>query len=125
MQLNFNQTTGVISAEDGTIVTHGWSGNHDGKNNPDKQEIPCLGPLPRGTYAIQPWEAHHDHLGPMVAFLKPDPANEMFGRGDFFIHGPANDPTKYGQESKGCIVVPREGRQAVKDLDPDTMVVII
>ena len=117
--LVYSQSSGVISVSidnEGTepgVVATGWAGNHAGKNNPDMQDKPCVGPLPQGFYTICEWEENHGHLGPLVAFLKPDPGNEMFGRGDFFIHGPSGK--NWGQESKGCIVVEHDEREAVKD----------
>lgn len=109
-----------------TVFAHGWAGNHAGKNNPDMDNIPCVGPLPiggytggscdeNGVFVEGRWEDHHDHLGNMVMFWKPDATNEMHGRGDFFCHGPAQDPAKYGQESRGCTVVPHDDRQKIKD----------
>lgn len=116
--LEFRITEGsvyrCIEGDDDLFVTKAWAGNHEGKNNPDMCEKPCLGPLPIGWYDAQPWEERHGHLGPMVCFLKPDPANEMYGRGDFFCHGAANGEG-YGQESKGCIVIEHVGRQKIKD----------
>jgi hypothetical protein len=46
---------------------------------------------------------------------------ETFGRSAFFIHGPSSK--HYGEESMGCIVVPRPGRTHVKELDPKTITV--
>lgn len=125
--LQYSQSLGTLTLVDGdqTIpVGKGWAGNHEGKNNPAMQEVPCVGPLPQGHYTLQPWEAYHGHLGPLVSFLKPDPANEMFGRGDFFIHGPAMSPASYGQESKGCIVMARDVRQNLSDLGITSLEVV-
>jgi hypothetical protein len=44
---------------------------------------------------------------------------ETFQRSNFFIHGPAKDAGRYGQESLGCIVVPFGGRQRVKAALPE------
>ena len=110
--LTYSQTNGTVTNDSGIVIASGWSGNHNGKNNPLMQNVPCIGPLPQGLYTICAWEALHDHLGQMVAFLRPDKGNEMFGRGDFFMHGPSS--THYGQESKGCIVIPHDDRETVK-----------
>ena len=67
-----------------------------------------------GVYTIGSW-IDHPRLGRMVAFLTPDAENQMFGRGDFYIHGASVNPEHYGQESKGCIVLPHTDRQIVKD----------
>jgi len=45
---------------------------------------------------------------------------ETFGRSEFFIHGPASaESGRQGQESRGCIVCFRMGRNRVKALDPE------
>jgi hypothetical protein len=117
--LSFSQTSGLVTDEAGNHVALGWSGNHDGKGNPAMQAVHCVGPLPQGLYRVDPWEEQHGHLGPMVAHLE-QVEGETYGRDDFFIHGPASiDSDHYGQESMGCIVVPRAGRQKIRDLAPD------
>ncbi|MDR3684763.1 MAG: hypothetical protein P4L11_13630 [Geothrix sp.] len=131
MNLNFSQSTGLITKDDGTSVAHGWAGNDSnpenpqrihGKLNPDKQALHKIGPLPQGVYSVGPWEEKHGHLGAMVAPLTQI-SGETFGRDAFYIHGPDRDPATYGQESLGCIVVPHAGRQAIKDLGPETVTV--
>lgn len=117
LTLSFSQSSGLIQDEAGNHLALGWSGRGDGKNNPRMQDIRCEGPLPQGLYRVGPW---HDHprLGPMVAELHQI-EGETFGRSEFFIHGPSSKPDHYGQESMGCIVVPRPGRTKVKDLGPE------
>lgn len=129
MKLTTYQSTGGWFTEDGNILLDensnpvvGWSGKGEGKNNPAMQDVHEVGPLPCGTYRICPWEEEHDHLGHLVAFLKPYPDNEMFGRDAFFIHGPS--ATHYGQESKGCCVVPHIGRVAIMNSGADTLEVV-
>lgn len=125
--LQFSQHLGaldLINGEESVRVGIGWAGNHEGKNNPAMQTVPSVGPLPQGRYTLQPWEAYHGHLGPLVSFLQPDSANTMFGRGDFFIHGPAMSPASYGQESKGCIVMAHEVRQKLSDLGVTALEVV-
>lgn len=125
--LQYSQSTGMLTLLDESVsllVGTGWAGNHDGKNNPAMQQVPCVGPLPQGHYTLQPWEAYHGHLGPLVSFLQPDPTNTMFGRGDFFIHGPAMSPASYGQESKGCIVMAHDVRQKLSDLGVTALEVV-
>lgn len=103
--------------ENGGQVAIGWAGNHEGKNNPDMQQVRCVGPLPQGTYKVEPWIERHPHLGPFVAPLT-QVAGETYGRGDFFIHGPSVG-SNFGQESKGCIVIARSMRLHVMELAPD------
>lgn len=116
--LIYSQSTGIMTRDE-LQLTRGWSGQHDGKNNPDMQKVRGVGPLPRGLYTIGPWEETHGHLGPMVAPLHPDPENDMKAmdgkeRTAFFIHGPSTGDN-YGQESMGCIVMPRQERTLVKN----------
>jgi hypothetical protein len=65
--------------------------------------------------------AHHHHHHGETALHQVE--GETFGRDGFFIHGASMDTTLYGQESKGCIVIPRAGREKVKDLNPSTITV--
>ncbi|MBX7222648.1 MAG: DUF2778 domain-containing protein [Blastocatellia bacterium] len=57
---------------------------------------PRGGPLPAGTYSIMA-PTRHPHLG-LSSYLDPSPANHMFGRSGFFIHG------RGPKGSDGCIV---------------------
>lgn len=116
--LTFSQTSGLVTDEVGNHVALGWSGNHDGKGNPAMQAVHCVGPLPQGLYRVDPWEEQHGHLGPMVAHLE-QVEGETHGRDGFYFHGPAQDPKHYGQESMGCIVVPRSGRLKVREAAPE------
>ncbi len=103
-------------------VALGWAGHGEGKNNPAMQSVKNTGPLPQGLYRVGPWEDQHPGLGPIVASLiQVD--GETFGRSAFYFHGPALDTTKFGQESKGCIVVPRAGRLKVKEKAPEGSIV--
>ena len=134
--LGYKIPTGAWTKDDGSALLDangspviGWAGNNSnpkfnpdhiqGKNNADECGTANIGPLPPGKYRIHwltPEEAsQHAHLGPMIASLTPDPGNDMLGRGSFFVHGPAMDPSIYGQESRGCTVILHVPRQAVKD----------
>lgn len=114
----YSQRSGIMLDDQGVQIALGWAGNHEGKDNPDMQQVRCIGPLPQGTYKVEPWIEQHPHLGPCVAPLT-QAAGETYGRGDFFIHGPSVASEKYGQESKGCIVIPRPMRMAVMEAAPD------
>jgi len=114
MHLNYSQTTGQMTTDDGADLAHCWAGHGDSKNNPADQAKKSVGPLPQGLYTVQGWFAH-PRLGPLVAKLTQI-EGETFGRDAFYIHGPSKDPAEYGQESKGCIVIPRIWRQRVSDL---------
>lgn len=105
----YKQNTGWIS-HDGTSVAEGYSGAGDGKNNPAMQDVPNIGPLPVGRYTIGEPSDTKTH-GPYVLHLTPDPANEMFGRAGFLIHG--DSVVHPGTASEGCIILPRKVREQV------------
>ena len=107
--LTYSQSTGIMT-RDGAFLAKGWSGNGDGKNNPDMQDVHDVGPLPRGLYSVGEWGMHD--VGPISAPLTQI-SGETFGRSAFYIHGPSL-PAHYGQESKGCIVIPRPMRLLVQ-----------
>ncbi len=130
MNLNYSQSSGLITDDDGTIVAQGFSGNDSrpgvnpehihGYNNPDAQEIHGIGPIPRAVWTVGIW-CTHPVLGDFSASLTPVPdTGDTFGRTGFFIHGPGTDLLN---SSEGCIVVPHPQRLAVMALQPDTITV--
>ena len=114
MTWTWNQSNGILS-HDGKYVATGYSGHGSGVNNPSMQNVPNVGPLPRGAWTIGEMIPKHPDLGPVVMPLEPDEGTDTFGRGGFFIHG--DDVRAPGMEegSKGCIVLPRVARQAMAD----------
>jgi len=120
--LYFVQTGGFYHGPDNAtpgdlalISDKGWAGRFSGKGNPKLESAHGIGPLPCAYYTLDSWEENHLKLGKMVAHLTPDPGSQMWGRDGFYIHGPSNDPSEYGNESMGCIVEPHPQRQAIKD----------
>jgi Protein of unknown function (DUF2778) len=111
----YEQKTGwlLYSAREGSseLVSRGYSGSGEGKNDPAMESHPSLGPIPIGTYHIvlQPFEspAH----GPCCLRLVPASTNEMFGRSGFLIHG--DSIVKPGMASRGCIILPRNIRDRI------------
>lgn len=97
----YYQQSGVIK-QNGVFVNVGYSGHEDGVNNPDKQDLIAVGPIPRGTYTIMVAQTHKT-LGPLAMFLSPDPGNQMHGRSQFWIHG--ENPAHPGYSSDGCIIL--------------------
>ena len=125
--LRQSQTTGNLDYLDDSgrdwFLGQGWAGNDSragvnpdhiqGRNNPTAQQIHCIGPLPQGWYDIGA-PITHPHLGPLAFPLTPDPANEMFGRSDFFIHGAGGaDPAN---SSEGCIIQAHDVRAHLAQL---------
>lgn len=103
------QRTGRLLAQNGSLLTVGYAGHAEGKNNPAAQEVHNVGPLPCGGYTLcAPVDT--DKHGPYVLWLTPDTANQMFGRVSFGVHGEklALPP---GSASEGCIILPRWARE--------------
>ncbi|HWG19170.1 MAG TPA: tlde1 domain-containing protein [Terracidiphilus sp.] len=107
---SYQQTAGELFDNDGNLTGTGYSGSPEGKNDPSKQCIPDVGPIPRGSYTIgQPFSSSAH--GPFVLPLDPDPANDMCGRSGFLIHGDSIEHP--GAASEGCIIMPRPVRESV------------
>lgn len=107
--MTFSQSTGVLTL--GAIKATGYAGHGDGKSNPAMQNVPNVGPLPRGWYTVDLQPFQHPRCGAYCLRLDPDESNEMFGRGGFLIHGDSCEHP--GQASHGCIVVGPETRRAI------------
>ena len=122
----FEQSTGNLVSPSGEVVASGYAGgncgkNPEGRNNPALQNVPCIGPLPVGTYTFG-LPVPVSKLGPYAIPLIPDSRNEMYGRGDFYMHGDrVGDP---GAASEGCIIMPRAIRDEVWASDDHTLMVV-
>ena len=80
-----------------------------GKNNPDMQDIPFFGPLPRGCYRVGA-AISGEHTGPnslpLTPLFTPDASNSFRDNNSFLIHGDALDPNRQGKASNGCPILP-------------------
>lgn len=114
----YRQLDGQITLED-RFEGYGYSGTNEGRDNPDYEDVPSVGPIPRGSYHIGP---AHDHpkLGPVVFDLTPNPGTETFGRSAFRIHG---DNLK-SDASHGCIVAGHTLRMRIKALGETELLVM-
>lgn len=86
----------------------GYAGAFGYSNKPQFQNLKYKGPLPCGLYSMGP-AIDHSKLGPVAIPLQPSPENEMFDRGDFYIHG--DNVINPGHGSDGCICAPRFARE--------------
>ena len=109
--MKYEQATGRLLEDDGKVIGIGWAGHLQGRNNPAMQDVKGVGPLPKGKYMVGDPE-DGTHLGPLAFPLTPDPANEMFGRNAFFIHGASAEHPALS--SDGCIIQGRIAREYVK-----------
>lgn len=107
----YHQSTGLLE-HSGTSVQIGYSGHNAGLNNPAMQNVQGVGPLPQGRYTIG-HSYTHPVLGPVAMNLEPDPANEMFGRSLFRIHG--DNAHMNHTASDGCMIFDHQTRCRVSD----------
>ncbi|MEQ1741457.1 MAG: RHS repeat-associated core domain-containing protein [Candidatus Nitrotoga sp.] len=110
----FSQSTGAATCTDGIsgdvyYHSNGYSGLAMGKNNPDMQDIPFFGPLPRGCYRVGA-AISGGHTGPnslpLTPLFTPDASNSFRDNNSFLIHGDALDPNRQGKASNGCPIFP-------------------
>lgn len=104
----FLQTGRWLNSTGVVVSLVAYAGRDAGKNNPAMQDVKGIGPLPCGLY--EACEPHDDAVvGAYAMRLTPSPANEMFGRNSFFLHGDSVEHP--GLASHGCIVLPRALRE--------------
>jgi hypothetical protein len=107
----YQQSTGNLTAPDGTLAGVGYSGNGADLNNPAGQGDVGHGPIPQGFWLIGEF-GPHVILGPESAPLSPVEGNDMDGRdGGFFIHGDNEEMNHTA--SDGCIILGPALRKAI------------
>lgn len=118
MSWTYHQSTGEMVSPSG-VISQGYSGHAEGRNNSDLQDVPKIGPIPQGTYLIG--AAYDDpHLGPCVMHLDAMADTNTFGRSLFRLHG--DDPQH--DASEGCVIQPHDAREAISASDDRTLVVV-
>lgn len=103
----YHQSSGDLY-QDGEFVEKGYSGRMTNKNNPDRQQVKGLGPLPRGQYRI---DGHTRSKGPWTIVLVQI-SGETFGRNNFRIHGERVGKVP-GWASEGCIIMSSNTRKKI------------
>jgi hypothetical protein len=107
--VTYSQSQGTLVAEDGKLLGTGFAGIGEGINNPQMQAVKNVGPLPVGFYRMAP-PCASVLLGAYAIRLDPNPANKMYGRAGFYMHGECiQHPLS---SSHGCIVMPLSTREA-------------
>lgn len=104
------QKTGELQ-QDGRNVATGYSGGAEGKNNPEMQSVPNVGPIPQGNWTITGPPVDTPEHGPYVLRLTPEKETETFGREGFLMHGDSKEWP--GTASHGCVIMPRSVREKV------------
>ena len=94
----------------GQYMETGYSGAvPDGKNNPDKECVRNVGPIPRGYYNIEPARVGPTPITLPLTADKPNYCSPS--RSGFLIHG----DNSTGTASEGCIIMSRGMRQTIAD----------
>ena len=110
----YSQSTGELSHIDSsgkvTAIAKGYSGKGAGLNNPGSEQVPFVGPLPRGEWTIHaPFRS--PRVGPYALPLTPRPGTNDFGRDLFRIHGDNGQGNL--SASDGCLVFDRPTREQI------------
>ena len=101
------QRTGNLYSPSGEVVTVAYSGHSEGKNNPELESVPNVGPIPRGLWAMSAPRSTLTH-GPFVIPLTPLPGTDTHGRSGFMCHG--DSVSTPGSASLGCLILPKPYR---------------
>lgn len=118
MTWTYKQSTGELF-HNGRFIEKGYSGRMTNKNNPDRQQVKGLGPLPQGTYRIA---GKTSSKGPMTIVLVQT-SGESFGRNAFRIHGEKVYGVP-GWASEGCIIMGPSTRRRIIDSNDNILEVI-
>lgn len=112
MSFLYTQRNGYLT-HDSLFLGAGYSGYAEDANVAQDESLKGLGPIPVGNYTIG---APHvsEQVGPVAMCLTPDADNEMFGRGDFLIHG--DTAAANHTASHGCIIMPHDVRVKIAEL---------
>jgi Protein of unknown function (DUF2778) len=105
----YHQSTGKLTLN-GKEIGSGYSGKGEGKNNPEKETVKRVGPLPRGAYNIgkpREWKGM-----PNVFDLTPE-GHDAHGRTQFLIHGDSR--RNPGTASEGCIILSPAVRKTIAE----------
>ena len=95
----YHQSTGLIE-HDGVAIDYGFSGFEDAINVPGMDEIPMIGPLPKGKWKIVGPPFDDAKMGKYVLRLMPAPGN-LTNRNGFCWHNYA--PSRPFESSEGCL----------------------
>jgi len=97
----YHQSTGLYEL-DGVEISYGWSGYEDAINIPAMQDIPGIGPIPRGIWAMLDPPFDDAECGPYCLRLTPALDTKTFCRNAFLCHG--RSQARPFDSSKGCLI---------------------
>ncbi|RJT51582.1 tlde1 domain-containing protein [Rahnella variigena] len=108
MTWTYKQSTGELF-HDGVFIEKGYSGVLTNKNNPDRQHVKGMGPLPQGSYRVG---IATSSKGPLTIELHQT-SGESYGRSLFRIHGERREGPA-GFASTGCIIMSNPTRRLIR-----------
>ena len=109
MTWEYSQSSGELRHNDVLVYSNGYSGSGHAKNQPDKEQLRDMGPIPRGSWSIgQPYNSNN--VGQFAIPLTPYGHN-AHGRTAFRIHGDSR--SNPGNASTGCIILPPDIRRRI------------
>lgn len=80
----------------------GYSGAPGFTDDPNSENLPNRGPIPKGNYTIKP-PINSPNTGPNALPLTPNPGTNTHGRNNFQIHGDNKQGNR--SASQGCIIL--------------------
>lgn len=113
MPWTYEQSTGKLFTPSGNIFALGYSGAPGAVNEPSKQDIPDVGPIPAGDWAIGDPYDDQGGTGPFTLPLTAIPPTHDFGRTGFKIHGDSVQFSGLRKASKGCVILGLFARRAL------------
>jgi hypothetical protein len=100
-------------------IETGYSGKvPEGKNDPSKECVKNVGPIPRGLYDIGPEKSSPSPVTLVLSADDPRYCNPP--RDGFLIHG----DNSTGTASTGCIILSRKTRERIRDSGDDRLKVV-
>lgn len=115
----YRQSTGQLS-HNGEAIGNGYSGIKEGLNNPEKESVRNVGPIPHGEWKIGD-SFKHDTKGPVVMRLTPV-GHTAHERTAFLIHG--DNKNLNNTASNGCIILSRKLREKIAASGDHTLQVV-
>ena len=106
----YNQKSGFLTDPDGAPYPGNYSGRGNGLNNPTKEAVHRVGPIPAGWWKIRLTPLKKTVCGPLALPLTPV-GHDAHGRTKFRIHG--DNALRDHTASEGCIIAPPATRQAI------------
>jgi hypothetical protein len=113
----YEQLTGKLLNAGDAVIGIGYSGSPAGKNDPSKEGVESVGPIPCGNYTVKGPPFDSPKHGPYVLHLVPDDDTRAFitslGRDPdtFLMHG--DKVGAPGTASEGCVIMSRGVRESV------------